>query len=382
MTHLLFKLDLSGIGALRVRNVWSRLLLLCLLGPGTGVAQAASQLFTMTNSASGNAVVSFAVDRHGALTPDVIYPTGGVGLGEGLGNSHGVVVSPNRQWLLVVNAGSHSITVFRAGSNGLKRTDLIGSAGLKPVSIAIRKNLVYVLNADSNSLAGFRLNANGRLTLLQGSIRSFGTGQSGAAQISFTPDGRSLIVSEKTANQVLLFGLNAKGLPTTAQPVSYPSPRSTPYGLAFSHRTTLLVVEAVGGAAGASALASYRIGKTGWLVDQRDDLPTYQTAACWVEVTPNSRFAYITNAQGHTVTGVRIKNNGGLTLLDQDGVTAFLGIDSHPTDLAISRHGKWMYVLSRSEAGIYRLDIGADGRLTVKGLTQGVPQSANGLAFR
>ena len=67
-------------------------------------ADAAGAVYTMTNTVP-NAVVVYSRSADGSLTPEGQVLTGGNGTGIGLGNQGGVVLSQNKRWLLVVNAG-------------------------------------------------------------------------------------------------------------------------------------------------------------------------------------------------------------------------------------------------------------------------------------
>ena len=66
----------------------------------------AGAVYTMSNATTGNAVLVFRRAANGGLTPAASVPTGGLGVGRGLGNQNAVVLSDDRRWLFVVNAGS------------------------------------------------------------------------------------------------------------------------------------------------------------------------------------------------------------------------------------------------------------------------------------
>src|SRR5688500_386307 len=77
-------------------------------------------VYTITNAASGNAVLTFRRSPTGVLMPAGTFPTGGTGTGSGLGSGHSLVVSDNGRELVVVNAGSNSISAFRVDHDGLR----------------------------------------------------------------------------------------------------------------------------------------------------------------------------------------------------------------------------------------------------------------------
>ena len=109
-------------------------------------------------------------------------------------------------------------------------------------------------------------------------------------------------------------------------------------------------------------------------------VPTTETAACWVAVTPDGRFAYETNTPDGSITGFRISAAGALTILDANGRTAVTGAASAPIDLDTSADGRFLYVvLAGSDAiAVFRIDP-SDGSLTARGSVP-APAAANGLA--
>src|SRR5438128_3161739 len=106
-------------------------------------------VYIASNEATGNRILQFLRDENGALTAGGSFQTGGLGTGTGLGNQGGVVLTDNGQWLLVVNAGSDDISVFAVDSEAgsLRLADRKASGGRRPISIASKGGLVYVLNA-------------------------------------------------------------------------------------------------------------------------------------------------------------------------------------------------------------------------------------------
>ena len=54
--------------------------------------------------------------------------------------------------------------------------------------------------------------------------------------------------------------------------------------------------EAFGGAAGASTSSLYEVGADGTLSVLDAAVPTTESAACWIIISQDGRFAYTTNA--------------------------------------------------------------------------------------
>src|SRR4051794_40895832 len=166
-----------------------------------GVSAAATRpttVYTMSNATAvngGNVVHAYYDYGSGVLTPAGTYPTGGYGLGAGLGSQGAVTLSVDETHLAVVNAGSDDVSVFAVGNDGrLSLQDRKPTAGSRPVSAAFQGDRLYVLNAGSNSVAGFSVGTAG-LTPIPGSVRSLSPGADGAAQVSVTPDGAHLLVT-------------------------------------------------------------------------------------------------------------------------------------------------------------------------------------------
>jgi hypothetical protein len=128
-------------------------------------------VYTMSNAADRNAVLIFERSFDGRLRAAGAVATGGTGSGAGLGNQGGVVLSDDERWLIAVNAGSADISVFQVQRRGLRLVSRTPSGGTRPLSVTIHRRLVYVLNAGSDSITGFRLNRQGALDPLAGSRR-------------------------------------------------------------------------------------------------------------------------------------------------------------------------------------------------------------------
>ena len=335
-------------------------------------------VYTMSNATTGNRVLAFDRGPGGALTPSGSFATGGLGSGGGLGNQGALTLSENDRWLLAVNAGSNDLTLFGTDDDGLRWLDTVPSGGSRPVSVTIHHTLVYVLNAGSDSVSGFRLRPHGKLSPLAGSTRPLSGAGTGPAQVQFSPDGRVLVVTEKATNLIVTYTVDEDGF--LGPPQVQPSHGATPFGFAFGVRRQLLVSEAFGGAPGASAVSSYRVSANGTLHLESPTVATHQTAACWVVVTEDGHFAYTTNTGSGSISGYDIDSGGTLTLLNADGRTADTGAGSAPTDLALSENGRFLFVLNSAAHSIGMFRIRRNGQLEPVGTMGGLPVGANGLA--
>lgn len=339
----------------------------------------AGAVYLATNATAGNQVLVLARAGDGTLSPPQAFSTGGTGTGGGLGNQGGVVLAHGNRRLLVVNAGSNEISVFAVTSDGLELMDRVASGGIRPISVTVFRSLVYVLNAGgSGNISGFQLDVHGGLHPLPSSTRPLSTSASDPAQIEFSADGTTLVVTEKATNTISTYDVNDAGLPSGPNPQA--SAGATPFGFAIDRHGTLVVSEAFGGAAGASALSSYRLGGNGTLLVVSSSVGTTQTAACWVVITGNGRFAYTTNTGSGNISGYLIGKDGGLSLLNADGVTGVTG--AAPIDLALSRNDQYLYSLDSGSGTISAFRVQSDGSLEPLAGVSGIPAGANGLAAR
>ena len=342
--------------------------------------RAPGAVYTLTNQPSGNGVAIFHRAADGRLAYAGTEPTGGIGTGSGLGSQGAVVVSDDGRHLLAVNAGSDDISLFAVTEDGLSLVQRIASGGIRPVSIAIRHGVVFVLNAGATgNIAGFTLGANGQLSPIVGSSRPLSAPNAGAAQVSFAPDGGALVVTERFTNAIVVYALDVIGVP--GQPQVHASSGTTPFGFDFTRTGTLVVSEASGGAPDASAASSY-IVRNGQLSLVTGSLGTTETAACWLVVSKNGRYAYTANAGSSSITGYAVGPDGALTRLDEDGVTASTGQASGATDLTVSGNGRFLYVLTNRANAVIGFRIRADGSLEPLTVAGGLPAGAVGLAAR
>jgi 3-carboxymuconate cyclase len=142
------------------------------------------RIYVQTNDAERNEVVAFDRGADGKLTAIGHFDTGGKGSGTPhLASQCSIVVSGDR--LLVTNAGSDELSLFRVTADGLELESRVPSGGNHPTSVAVHGELAYVLNNGSPAITGFSL-AGGMLSAIEGSARSLAA-NADPAQIAFSP---------------------------------------------------------------------------------------------------------------------------------------------------------------------------------------------------
>lgn len=350
---------------------------LAVSGPAAaGAAVTAGAVYTMSNAPSDNAVIVYDRLGSGQLLPAGSFSTGGTGTGGGLGNQGAVTLTTEQEFLLVVNPGSNDISVFRVRENGLTLVDRVPSGGLQPVSVTEHSGLVFVLNAGSDDITGFSMSGGGKLTARPAARRSLSSTGTGPAQIGFSPDGDVLVVTEKATNRIVTFTLSAFGIPNSRK--VFESAGVTPFGFAFAERRHLVVSEAVGGAPGASSASSYQVSRSGGVAPLSEEVATTQTAACWIAIAPDGRYALTTNTGSSTISRYSVAFGGQLSLEQAAaGVTG-----SRPIDMAFSGDGRYVYTLNAGDQTISAFGVGPDGDLSAVETVTGLPVGSNGLAVR
>src|SRR3954467_341139 len=311
---------------------------------------APGSVYTLSNSAAGNAVLAFTRAADGSLTSQGSYATGGNGTRVGLGSQYALVLNGND--LYAVNAGSNSVSVFDVKNGTPQLQSTVASGGTLPISVAVSGKLVYVLNAGGGgNIGGFTRTKDG-LAPIAGSTRPLAG--SGPAQISFTPDGSQFVVTEKATSTIDTYSVGSDGI--AGEPVSSPSSAGTPFGFDWDNHGHLLVSNAAGFA------SSYSVGPGGATAIS-GAVATHQGAPCWLIATKNGRYAYTANAGAGTVSGFAVGTDGSLSLLDPSGVNASFGAGSHPLDEIVSGNGRFLDVLVDGRHRIDTFRIAEDGSL-------------------
>jgi 6-phosphogluconolactonase len=338
-----------------------------------GRSKSSGSVFTMSNNPAGNELIAYSLTKSGSLVEGDHIATGGTGSGGGLGNQGALVLSDNAKWLLAINAGDNTVSVFAFNGGAPELVDVANSEGLGPVSVDIQKDLVYVLNAGSDSIAGFFINSKGKLIHLDDSIQALSGSPVGAAQIGISPDLNFVYVSEKGTNLISTYILNDYGVAEAAE--FNPSIGLTPFGFAIDRRGRLIVTEAVGGGPAEASLSSYMVGEDGVLDVISPSVGTTQVAACWVTLSKDERYAYTTNTPSNSISSFYVSRNGALTLAQGIAGTP----DAGPIDLSINKDGRYLFTLNSGDNTITAFRTQTRGRLSRLGAVSGLPAAANGL---
>jgi 6-phosphogluconolactonase len=338
------------------------------------VAMGVGAVYTITNDAAGNAIAVYTRMPDGSLKRAGTVSTGGAGSGGGLGSQGSVALSDDGHWLLAVNAGSNEISVLQVMNGSVSAVSRIASGGVMPVSVTISDYTVFVLNAGgAPNIRGFWLNDDGTLKMNPAWSRNL-TGMA-PAEVSFSPDGGALVVTEKGSDRLESFTFDGVNLSDAQVRASY---GQTPFGFAFDRRDHIIVSEAFGGAAGQSAASSYLVDENGGLRLVTGSLQTGQSAICWIAISWNGKYAFTANTGSDTISTLSIGRDGSLRLVS--AISGRTGTGGKPGDMALSRDGRFLYTLNPGNGTITGFRVQGNGSLQPAGVTTGLPSSVNGLA--
>jgi 6-phosphogluconolactonase len=344
-----------------------------------GLASAApvSMVYVEDNASPVNHVLEYQNAPDGALALVGSVSAQGAGTGSALGSQGAVELARSGQWLLVVDAGSSQITVFRVQADGsLVVSDVVGSHGSTPISLTVSSSghLVYVLNNDTPNIAGFTLTGDGQLSFIPGSIQALsGKPNSSPEDIGFIiinsndSAGNLLVVTEKAAGVIDTYAVGENGI--EGAPTVTVSNGAGPYGFASTFKGTLIVSEAAG-----DSLSSYATTVGGTIRTISGALPDFGSAPCWVAVSPNGRFVYTSNAHGGTISAYSISRDGTLSL-----ISSIAAKTAVPTlDLTLSGNGQYLYALNGGMVTSFW--VYPDGGISIVATIGGIQASAAGIA--
>ena len=400
-------------------------------------------VFAMSNASEddgGNEVVAYLRDADGTLTEQGRYSTGGAGSGSFEDSANGLVLgtsegeaAPNnlieladggQQLLFATNAGSNSISVFQVNNEGLELVDVEYSRGEKPVSFTVNDGVAYVLNsgetfddlfdADGNvvqncttgerpTVSGFKVSEDGDLESLRGSTRRLSNERvSGCAQVSFTPDGEALIVTERFSKPNFLKQqtsdnerLDDEGVIVTwrvrnngrlgRQRVIDPTGQG-PFGFGLMKNGTLITAEQSDGpggvARGTAASYVFDADNPGALLRSSPAVQNYGTDTCWFVIADDQMIGFATSFfDDGQISSYQLDDLGIVQLINAtatgpDDVDD--GVATGASDMSFSSDSTYLYQLNSLAGAINVWANNGDGTLTFIEQQNPFPQPAFG----
>jgi len=171
--------------------------------------------FLLTTEEAHNQIDVFAVEPNGTLGPITVNPSAGPG-------AFAVNVGPNGT-ALVSETGSGGATAaissYNIQANGTLTTinasvPTLGAANCWNV-ITPDGRFIYVSNAGSSTISGFRIGSSGTLTALPGTVVGMNPPGSGNLDIAISADGKFLYSLNSAGGSIGQFGIQADGFLTS-----------------------------------------------------------------------------------------------------------------------------------------------------------------------
>lgn len=331
-------------------------------------------VFVQTNELNGNRIAVYDQNADGTLSPAATYATGGNGgiaapgdESDRLASQGSLVFSERHSLLIAVNAGSDTVSTFKVRGDRLQLKGVVPSGGQFPASIAVHRDLVYVLNSGGAGIVkGFRIRGH-HLRPISGSARSLGLANTdppnfltSPGQVGFTPRGRKLIVTTKASgSHIVVFRVRRDGRLSTAPAVNN-SATPVPFAFTFTPARRL-----ASGEAGTSNLTTYVINRDGTLADPKT-LTDGQMALCWI--VRAGGFYYVSNTASNTLSGFTIGADGQPSLIGATGLVANTG--AGPIDMTVS--GRYLYVQTGAAGTVEGYRINGNGTLSSIGAVPSV----------
>lgn len=322
-------------------------------------------VFVQTNSPSGNHIVAYHRADDGRLSQAGSYATGGNGgqlmdsVADHLASQGALTYDRDHGLLYSVNAGSDTVSVFSAHGDRLHLRQVIDSGGSFPVSVAVHRDVVYVLNAlDGGSIQGYTVEGD-HLREHAAWHRCLGLDPNATpqftntpGQVGFTDDGDHLVVTTKAnGDNVDVFAVSRSGAPSDTPQVTN-LPAAVPFGFVPNGRDGIFLTEA-----GPNALVTLDIHRDG-TATQTAFAATGQAATCWVVAIGDLLFT--SNTGSNNVSAFRATNRGRqLTPLGYESTE-----NPGPIDAAASAHGRYLYVLTGVEGVVDEFSVAHNGNLT------------------
>ncbi|MEO7599276.1 MAG: beta-propeller fold lactonase family protein [Opitutus sp.] len=277
-------------------------------------------VYVESNRAENNSVLAFERTTQGDLRLLTEYPTGGKGIFDtslALGpfdSDQNIIVNPERSLLFAVNAGSNSIAVFHIDAEGSLQP-VIGSpfpsGGINPVSLGLSKDVLVVVNKamDPRQSAGNQPNY---VTLPISSDGVLGSPistvlapvGSSPSQAAISPSMRLAIDAQFLGGALQTFVVGGSG---TLTPVESQSPSDAAYvgssaphlplGLAMHPKQPILYV----GLVTIDRLAVYTYDGAGHISFQ-GSVADSGAAPCWVKVNCQGTRAYVSNTGDNSIS--------------------------------------------------------------------------------
>ena len=334
-------------------------------------------VFVQTDNTSGNQIVAYDQADNGSLTQAGVYNTGGLGgtltgsVVDHLASQGSLAYDRENGLLYAVNAGSNTISVFAVFGDHLALRQVLSSGGSFPVSVAVDRGLVYVLNAEEGgSLQGYAVSS-GRLVPIPGSKpRARPKSHRNPPVHPHARSGRLLAGRLPADRHDQGKRQRHRRLWCLAVRAPVQSARRQLRARRGPVRGDLRSRGKSGRGRGRHELARELRARQNGTVTQLDSVRTGQEATCWVARA--GRHFYVSNAASASLSDIQSSEGGQLLTLLGDTET-----DPGTVDAAVSADSRFLYVQTGGAGVVDEFAIGAQGALSKSGPIT-VPGAAGG----
>jgi 6-phosphogluconolactonase len=337
------------------------------------------------NTAGANTIAVYNRAADGSLspTPGSPFAAGGAGLGAGLGSEGAIQLADNGRFVLAVDAGSNQISVLRTKADG-SLTQVSGSpvssGGIKPVSLAVHDNLVYVANdgnaTNSANYTGFYLTPSGRLVRLPYSTVNAPGADNDLGDVLFSSTGANLVGTEVGPSLIDSFSVDPFGYLHAASGSPFAGQGLGAFGSAFSptNPNQLFVTNPHNAGSDTSTVSAFDVARNGSLLSiGSSPFASLQNGSCWAAVTPNGQYLFVVNTGSGTVSRFSISRSGALTLLGNSPVNSNGGVGG--TDDTVSPDGRNLYINETAAHGVAEMTINGGALTELPGSPVALPAS-------
>jgi 6-phosphogluconolactonase (cycloisomerase 2 family) len=364
---------------------------LAALAPTAARAQAPTNVVyvmnNISNPAVGNSVLAYTRGADGSLTLLGTFPTGGIGPGPSLAfgpnaSDRSFAFDPGTSTLFAVNGGSDSIAAFRVNHDG-SLTIIFGSPidslGTDPVSLGLSRSTLLVANTaqDPNrpelsqpSYTSLSLRSSrGSIYAIPRSAIATDIGSS-PSQILFSPDGKLAFGCNFTGGTLLSFTVSERGELTQTGEVSLPiglfeptGAAPLPLGLEVHPQRPVLYV----GFPFINQVGVYRYDNRGRLTFL-GSVANQGQANCWLKANSAGNRLYTSNTADRSVSVLDTSNPENPVVIQNVVLAGTGGL----YQINIDGPNAYLYAVSERNAAnvpftanaLHVLQIGAGGMLT------------------
>jgi 6-phosphogluconolactonase (cycloisomerase 2 family) len=385
-------------------------LALVLADNATAGGDESGAVYVQSNSAPLNYVHVLNRAADGRITNGGAFATGGSGrsatppFGFPITDSQGAVaLSKHGRLVFATNAGSNTVSSFRVTDGGLALVDQEPSRGQTPTSVAVAERgighqLLYVMNVNpvfpclpfpvgcgsgGGTLSGYIVDSGGDMTPIPGAVRTISGGVL-AGQVGFNSDDSVLTVPNRGSNSISTFTVRPDGS-LGPERVTPSTGTGVPFGFAYTKNDRLVMSNFGATAESIGSASSYALDRKTAGLTPVDTKLASGIATCWVALTADDRYAFMTNSLSADISRFAVSRSGALTLL---GVTPAGGV---ALDEDTDDSSRYLYVLVADvsfatglpvfgQFAVTGYRIGADGSLTAINTVGGLPVGSSGAA--